>query len=65
MKNILMKTLGTFTAKVYETSDKKKLKTGMKTYGYGTVSIRDPKLNEYVGQVVVVKVLKPDEKNAK
>lgn len=51
-----MTTIGKFTAKVYKTTDKKKLKTASKTYLYGTISIRDPKLNNYIGADVVVKV---------
>ena len=53
-----LKSLGTFKGKVYKTSDKKKLKDKAKTYSYGTVSIRDPKLTEYAGQEVVIKVYK-------
>ena len=48
--------VGEFSAKVYRTSDKKKLKNTSKTYSYGTVSIRDPKLNKYIGKKVIVKI---------
>jgi hypothetical protein len=53
-----LKSLGTYKGKVYKTSDKKKLKDKAKTYSYGTVSIRDPKLTEFVGQEVIIKVYK-------
>ncbi len=51
-----MTSIGKFKAKVYKTTDKKKLKTASKTYLYGTISIRDPKLNNYIGDEVVVKI---------
>jgi hypothetical protein len=50
------RTIATFETRISATSDKKKLKEGSKTYTYGTISIRDPKLNEYVGKTVKVKV---------
>ena len=53
-----MAIIGKFTVKVYSTSDKKKLKEGSKTYTYGTISIRDPKLTEYVGKEVTIKIEK-------
>lgn len=57
------RTIAIFETKISATSDKKKLKEGNKTYTYGTISIRDPKLNEYIGKDVIVKVLKDDKKN--
>lgn len=56
----------TFRTLVHSTSDKKKLKEGKKTYTYGTISIRDPKLNEYIGKEVVVRVIStaPKKKRA-
>ena len=45
-----------FTAKIYRTGDKKRLKTGDKTYEYGTLSIRDVRLTPYVGRSVTVTV---------
>jgi hypothetical protein len=59
----MLKEIAEFTAKVYTTSDKKKLKNGVKKYRYGTISIRDPLLNEYVGQTVTVKAFVADEKD--
>jgi hypothetical protein len=53
----IMKTIGTFRVKIHSTSDKKKLKKGNKIYTYGTISIRDPKLNDYVGKEVILKVI--------
>lgn len=47
-----------FKVRVYSTSDKKKLESGNKTYTYGTISIRDPRLNKYIGKEVMVKIYK-------
>ena len=61
-----MAIIGKFTAKVYKTTDRKKLKTASKIYLYGTISIRDPKLNNYIGDDVVVKIsTKEKSKNNK
>lgn len=56
-----MKELAEFEVKVYATKDKKKLKKGSKTYSYGTISIRDPRLTEYVGKRLRVKAYSMDE----
>jgi hypothetical protein len=45
-----------YEVKVHSTKDKKKLKEGMKEYEYGTINIRDPKLTDYIGDIVTVKV---------
>lgn len=50
-----MKEVAEFTVKVYSTKEKKRLKKGSKTYAYGTISIRDPRLTEFVGKQLVVK----------
>jgi hypothetical protein len=50
------RTIATFETRISATSDKKPLKSGNKIYTYGTISIRDPKLNEYIGKIVKVKV---------
>lgn len=50
------RTIATFETRISATSDKKKLKEGEKTYTYGTISIRDPKLNEHIGKIVKVKI---------
>ena len=60
-RKLAMELIGDFNTKVYETSDKKKLKDSSKTYTYGTVSIRDPKLNEYIGSDVIVRIFKKSE----
>lgn len=52
------RTLASFRVKIFASSDTKKLKGGKKVYRYGAISIRDPKLNDYVGQDVLVKILK-------
>lgn len=46
-----------FKTKVYSTTDKKKLKEGIKEYKYGTINIRDPKLTDCIGKTVIVKVV--------
>ncbi len=54
-----MKTIGVFKVKVHPSTDKKKLSDGnVKNYEYGSVSLRNPILTEYIGKEVVVKVLK-------
>jgi len=52
--------IGKFEAKVYSTTDKKKLKDSTKEYRYGTISIRDPILTEFVGKKVIVRVEKKE-----
>ena len=52
-----MKKTITFKGKISATSDKKKLKGGSKIYTYGTISIRDPKLTEYIGRHVQIKII--------
>ena len=60
----MMKTIGTFRVKVHSSTDKKKLKEGdIKSYEYGSVSLRNPKLTEYVGKEVFVKVIIKDKKS--
>ena len=48
--------LAEFTSRVCETSDRKRLKGGSKTYSYGTITIRDIKLSKHIGKTVLVKV---------
>lgn len=55
-----MAVVGKFRVRVNSTSDKKKLKEGSKTYTYGTISIRDPKLNKYIGKEVIVNIILND-----
>jgi hypothetical protein len=58
-----MKMIGTFRVKVHSSTDKKKLSTGKtEQYMYGSVSLRNPKLTEYIGQEVIVKVIIDDNK---
>ncbi|MCX6778126.1 MAG: hypothetical protein NT157_04540 [Candidatus Micrarchaeota archaeon] len=51
-----MAKIGVFEAVVYSTKDKKKLKNGSKTYEYGTIVLRDPKLTAFVGKKIRVTV---------
>jgi hypothetical protein len=57
-----MTTIAEYNVKVHSTKDKKKLKSGTKEYEYGTVNIRDPKLTEYIGRTVKVKIFKTIER---
>ena len=53
-----MKTIGTFRVKVHSSFDKKKLSTGkVKDYTYGSVSLRNPKLTDYIGKEVKVVIV--------
>jgi hypothetical protein len=52
-----MKQLGTFRVKVSSSFDRKKLSTGKtKDYTYGSISLRSPKLTEFIGKVLMVRV---------
>lgn len=55
------KPISEYKVKVHPTTDRKKLKTGLKEYEYGTVNIRDPQLKEYIGKTVKVKIFKTTE----
>lgn len=58
-----MREIGEFKAKIYATSDKKHLKKNAKTkvYEYGTISVRDVKLTDFIGKSVVLKVFEDSE----
>lgn len=58
-----MASIGKFVARVHKTSDKKKLKDSSKIYSYGSISIRDPKLNNYIGKKVVIRIFTDQENN--
>jgi hypothetical protein len=46
-----------FKVKIHKTNDKKKLSTGeVKTYDYGAINIRSPKLAQYAGKKAKVSV---------
>jgi hypothetical protein len=51
-----MARIGVFEAVIYSTKDKKKLKDKTKTYEYGTVVLRDPKLTTHIGEKVRVRI---------
>jgi hypothetical protein len=51
-----MAAIAEYEVKVHSTKDRKKLKSGVKEYEYGTINIRDPKLTHYIGKTVTVKV---------
>jgi hypothetical protein len=56
-----MTAIAEYEVKVHSTKDRKRLKSGIREYEYGTVNIRDPKLNEYIGKPVKVKIFKVSE----
>lgn len=60
MKRI--RAIGTFATKISGTSETKTLKNKIQKYTYGTISIRDKRLSDYIGQDVVVKVSKANKK---
>jgi len=52
-----MKQIGTFRVKVSSSFDKKKLSDGtVKKYTYGSVSLRNPILTEYIGKEIMIRV---------
>jgi hypothetical protein len=53
-----MTAIAEYEVKVHSTKDRKKLKTGVKEYEYGTINIRDPKLKGVIGKIVRVKISK-------
>jgi len=53
----IMKQIGTFRVKVSSTQDVKKLADGSKKiYKYGSVSLRNPNLTQYIGKEVMIRV---------
>lgn len=58
----IMKQIGTFRVKVSKTFDKKKLSNGtIKKYEYGSVSLRNPILTEYIGREIMVRIFDEDK----
>jgi hypothetical protein len=52
-----MRQIGTFRVKVSKTFDEKKLADGTKKkYEYGSVSLRNPKLTEFIGKEIMIRV---------
>lgn len=61
-----MKLIVTYKAKVYSTTDKKKLSNGSsKTYMYGAINLRTPQLKAFVGKKVIVKVFNDETEGRK
>ena len=57
-----MKQIGTFRVKVSPTSDKKTLANGKtKEYKYGSVSLRNPKLTEYIGKEIMIRAFEEEK----
>ena len=52
-----MKQIGTFRVKVSSSQDVKKLADGSKkVYKYGSVSLRNPILTDYIGKEIMIRV---------
>lgn len=58
-----MNKFGEFETTVYLTTETKSLKNGLKDYSYGTITIRDRRLNALVGQSLVIKVFITTERS--
>ena len=46
----------TLEAKVYSTTDKKKLKEKEQVYEYGALNLRSPRLKDFIGKEVKIKI---------
>ncbi len=57
-----MPKVGEYAVTIHSTSDKKKLKGGVREYRYGTINIRDPSLTPHIGKRVKVIVEEPKKK---
>lgn len=56
-----MKQIGTFRVKVSSSQDEKKLADGSKKiYKYGSVSLRNPILTDYIGKEIMIRVFEED-----
>lgn len=58
----MVKTIGTWRVKISPVTYKKKLKEAAKEYNYGSVSLKNSELAEYIGKEVDVRVILPDKK---
>lgn len=59
-----MKQIGTFRVNVSSGTDSKKLSDGStKEYKYGSITIRTPKLSEFIGKKVMIRVFKEEKKD--
>lgn len=58
----LMKQIGTFRLKVVSAIDDKKLVDGtIKKYKYGSISVKTPKLADYIGKEIMIRVFEEDK----
>lgn len=58
-----MKQVGTFRVNVSSGTDTKKLSDGsVKEYRYGSITIRSPKLTEFIGKKLMIRVFMENEK---
>ncbi len=59
-----MKQIGTFRVNVSSGTDSKKLSDGtVKEYKYGSITIRSPKLSEFIGKKVMIRIFKDENKD--
>ena len=60
-----MKQVGTFRVKVSSSFDRKKLKSGVtKDYTYGSISMRSPKLTEFIGKILMIRIFVGENKGS-
>ena len=60
---VLMKQVGTYRVKVSSGTDSKKLSDGkVKKYEYGSITIRTPKLSQFIGKNLMIRVFIEDKK---
>ena len=58
-----MKQVGTFRVNVSSGTDTKKLSDGStKEYRYGSITIRSPKLSEFIGKKLMIRIFKEEKK---
>ena len=58
---VIMRQVGTFRVNVSSGTDTKKLSDGsIKEYKYGSITIRSPKLSEFIGKKLMIRIFKED-----
>ena len=60
---VFMKQVGTYRIRVSSGVDTKKLSDGStKKYTYGSITVRTPKLSDFIGKEVMIRVFVEDKK---
>ena len=61
-----MKQIGTFRLKVVSAIDSKTLSNGSKAkYRYGSISVKSPQLEAYVGKEIMIRIFDEEKKKGK